>query len=160
MWPPTDRPLAAEATASTQPVGLVRWSSVWSRDLHAVGCCWCRRNKRPAMMSAAAVHGANDVCNGGAVRLLHVMPLSSGSKWHPRLRGGLQRMLAAGVNQAGGEQPAETDRHDAGAGAAGRAAAGAGQARAAIAKGRRGRWRRVRGSLCHSRTVWLHRVSW
>ena len=57
------------------------------------------------------------------------MPLSSGSKWHPRLRGGLQRLLAAGVNQAVGEQPAATDLRDAGECAAWRAAAGAGQAR-------------------------------
>ena len=110
------------------------------------------------MMSAAAVHGANDVFNGGAVRLL--TPLSSGSKWHPRLRGGLQRLLVAGVNQAGGGQPAATDLRDAGECAAWRAAAGANQVRTAIAKGRRGRRRRVRGSLCHGRTVWLHRVSW
>ena len=123
-----------------------------------MGCYWCRLNKRPAMMSAAVVHGANDVCNGGVVRLL--TPLSSGSKWNARLRGGLQRLLAAGVNQAVGEQPAATDLRDAGECAACRAAVGAGQARAAIAKGRRGRRRRVRGSLCHGRTVWLHRVSW
>ena len=123
-----------------------------------MGCYWCRLNKRPAMMSAAAVHGANDVCNGGAVRLL--TPLSSGSKWNARLRGGLQRLLAAGVNQAVGEQPAATDLRDAGECAAWRAAAGANQVRTAIAKGRRGRRRRVRGSLCHGRTVWLHRVSW
>ena len=110
------------------------------------------------MMSAAAVHGANDVCNGGAVRLL--TPLSSGSKWNARLRGGLQRLLAAGVNQAVGEQPAATDLRDAGECAAWRAATGANQVRTAIAKGRRGRRRRVRGSLCHGRTVWLHRVSW
>ena len=76
------------------------------------------------------------------------------------IRGGLQRLLAAGVNQAVGEQPAATDLRDAGECAACRAATGAGQARAAIAKGRRGRRRRVRGSLCHGRTVWLHRVSW
>ena len=40
--------------------------------------------------------------NGGTVRC--PKPLSSGSRWELRWRGGLQQLLAAGVSEAGGGQ--------------------------------------------------------